>query len=114
MPGNLLAGFTLAALSFFALGYLLAALSPSARVAQTVGMVLAYPMIFLSGASIPLALLPSGIRHVADFIPLTYVVDLLQGLWYGEGWSSVSLDVAVLAGILVVATGLAARAFRWE
>lgn len=113
-PGAVFAGFTLAALAFFALGYLLAALSPSARVAQTIGMVLTYPMIFLSGASIPLALLPSGIRRVADFIPLTYVVHLLQGLWYGRGWGAVSLDVAVLGALLAVSTGLAARVFRWE
>lgn len=69
-----LAGFTLCALAFFALGYVLAGVASSARVAQAIGMVVAYPMMFLSGATIPLELLPPGLRHVADFIPLTYVV----------------------------------------
>ncbi len=110
----ILAGFTLSALSFFALGYLLASLAPSARVAQTVGMVLAYPMMFLSGATLPLELLPPGLRQVADFIPLTYVVRLMRGLWFGEPWTSLRLDVAVLAVILVVATTLSARVFRWQ
>lgn len=109
-----LAGFTLCALAFFALGYLLASLAPSARVAQTVGMVIAYPMMFLSGASLPLELLPSGLRHAADFIPLTYVVQLMRGLWFGDPWAGLLLSVAVLTGILVVATALSVRFFRWQ
>ncbi len=109
-----LAGFTLSALSFFALGYLVASLAPSARVAQTVGMVLAYPMMFLSGASLPLELLPPGLRQVADLIPLTYVVKLMRGLWFGDPWSSLRLDVAVLSVMLIVATALSARFFRWQ
>jgi len=117
LEGNVaavLAGFTLCALSFFALGYLLASLAPSARVAQTVGMVLAYPMMFLSGASIPIEVLPPGLRQVSDFIPLTYVVRLMRGLWFGDPWTGLRLDVAVLSGILVVATVVSARAFRWQ
>jgi ABC-2 type transport system permease protein len=109
-----LAGFTLSALSFFALGYLVASLASSARVAQTIGMVLAFPMMFLSGASLPLELLPPGLRRVADFIPLTYVVRLMRGLWFGEPWASLRLDIAVLAAILVAATAVSARVFRWQ
>ncbi len=117
VEGNVLAllgGFTLSALAFFSLGYLLAAVARSARMAQTVGMVVAYPMMFLSGASLPLELLPPGLRSVADLIPLTYVVRLMRGLWYGEGWAAVGTSVAVLSGILVVATALAVRFFRWQ
>jgi ABC-2 type transport system permease protein len=111
---TILAGFTLSALSFFALGYLLASLAPTARVAQTIGMVLAYPMMFLSGASLPLELLPPGLRHVTDFIPLTYVVKLMRGLWVDAPWASLRLDVAVLSAILIIATALSARFFRWQ
>jgi ABC-2 type transport system permease protein len=115
--GNILdvfAGFTLSALSFFALGYVLASVAPSARVAQTVGMVLTYPMMFLSGASLPLEALPAGLRQVADFIPLTYVVKLMRGLWVGDSWASLAPEVVVLAVLLVVATAISARVFRWE
>ncbi|HJW22260.1 MAG TPA: ABC transporter permease [Candidatus Limnocylindrales bacterium] len=111
---GLFGGFTLASLSFFALGYLLAGVAPSARLAQTVGMVLAYPMMFLSGASIPLEVLPPGVRQVADFIPLTHVVRLMRGLWAGDPWLSLTSEVAVLAGILIVAAAISVRVFRWE
>ncbi|HEY57715.1 MAG TPA: ABC transporter permease [Anaerolineae bacterium] len=42
------------------LGYLLAALLPTARTAQAVGSVLFFPMMFLSSTSIPLDLPPPG------------------------------------------------------
>jgi ABC-2 type transport system permease protein len=113
-PVSLLVGFSLCTLSFFALGYVLAGLAPSARVAQTAGMVIAYPMMFLSGASIPLEALPAGLQQVANLIPLTYVVRLMRGLWVGETWASLAPEVAVLALILVLAGAVAARVFRWE
>ena len=107
-------GFTLSALAFYGLGYLLAALAPTARIAQTVGMVLAFPMMFISGATIPLEVLPRNLRQVANFIPLTHVVTLLRGLWFGDPWSAHLTEVAVLGGTLVVSAFLAARLFRWE
>lgn len=115
--GSLLAvlgGFTLCALSFFSLGYLIASLAPTARAAQTIGMLLAYPMMFLSGATLPLELLPSGLRQVAEFIPLTHVVTLMRGLWAGEPWTALRPDVVILTAILLAGTTIAVRVFRWQ
>ena len=111
---SVLAGFTLSTLSFLSLGFVIASLAPSARVAQTVGMVLAYPMMFLSGATIPLEVLPAGVQRIADFLPLTYVVRLMRGLWVGEPWSNLLPEVLVLTGMLVVCSAISARFFRWE
>jgi ABC-2 type transport system permease protein len=111
---SVLAGFTLSTLSFLSLGFVIASLAPSARVAQTVGMVLAYPMMFLSGATIPLEVLPVGVQRIADFLPLTYVVRLMRGLWVGEPWSNLWPEVVVLTGMLVVCSAISARFFRWE
>ena len=101
-------------LTMFSIGYLIASLAPGARTAQVIGMVIFYPMMFLSGASIPLEVMPEGVRRIADFLPLTHVVTLLRGLWFGEGWGEHLTEVVVLGGILVVGAGLAARFFRWE
>ncbi len=101
-------------LAMFSIGYLIAGLAPGARTAQVVGMVIFYPMMFLSGASIPLEVMPETIERIADFLPLTYVVRLLRGLWFGDAWGEHLLETAVLAGVLLVCTALAARFFRWE
>lgn len=107
-------GFVLCCLSFFGLGFILAGLMPNARTAQIVGMVLLYPMMFLSGAGFPRELLPEAIKKVATFLPLTYVVNLLRGLWVGEAWSAHLLDVGVLLGMLLLGVIISAKTFRWE
>jgi len=111
---NVLGGICLGASTFLAVGYVLAGLAPTARVAQVVGMVLFYPMMFLSGASIPLELMPQGVRDASRFIPLTHVVSLIKGLWFGEGWGQHLSEVAILLGLLVVTLAVASRTFRWE
>jgi len=113
-PWSVALAFTFASLSFFALGFVLAGLLPTARSAQLVGMVLLYPMIFLSGSTIPLEILPEGVRSAARFLPLTYVVDLLRGLWIGEAWSQHWTAIAVLAGLLLVGVLVSVLTFRWE
>jgi ABC-2 type transport system permease protein len=111
---NVLVAFILSALAFYAFGYLLASLAPTARSAQTIGMLIFFPMIFLSGAGMPLQMLPEGLRRVSEFLPLTYVVRLMQGLWFNDAWNTLWLPVLVLVGILIAGTVLAARLFRWE
>ena len=113
-PFNVLAGFVLSSLSFFSLGFVLASLIPNARTAQIIAMVLTYPMIFLSGATIPLELLPETIRHYAQILPLTHVVTLLRGLWVGDGWVEHFTEVGILAAILVAGVIISAKTFRWE
>lgn len=115
--GNVLsvwAGFTLGSFAFFALGYLIAGIAPTARIAQAVGMVAMFPMMFLSGSAIPLEVLPPSVRSVSDFIPLTHVVTLMRGLWAGESWGQHLTELAVLGGVLIVGMTLSARLFRWE
>jgi len=111
---SLLGGFTLACLGFFSIGFILAGTMPSARAAQIVAMSLLYPMLFLSGAFFSLKLLPAAAQKVSAFLPLTYVVNLLSGLWVGEAWGRHLLDAGVLAGMLVIGVAISVKTFRWE
>lgn len=111
---NVLTAFTLSAMAFYSVGYLLASLAPTARIAQAVGMVIFFPMMFLSGAGMPLQLLPESLSKVSDFLPLSYVVRLLQGLWFGDAWLALWLPTLVLLALLVVGTATSVRFFRWE
>ncbi len=109
---DIFAAFTLSAFSFIAGGYLIASLAPSERAAMIIGQIIFFPMMFLSGAAIPLFVLPENIRKISDWLPLTYVVRLLQSLWFGQGWDTKA--VLILAAVLVVGTILSVRFFRWE
>ena len=115
--GNFLdiaAAFILSSLSFFSLGFILAGVMPTARTGQVVGMVIFYPMLFLSGAGLPLELLPDNIRNFSNFLPLTHVVTLLRGLWIGETWNQHTSEVIILACLLVVGVVISSKTFRWE
>lgn len=115
--GNLLsvtAAFTLSCVSFLTLGFVLAGLAKSARIAQTASMIIYFPMLFLSGATIPREAFPASVKHVSDYLPLTYAITLLRGMWLGEAWGKHMTDVWVLAAMLVVGAVISAKTFRWE
>ncbi len=111
---SILAGFAFASLSFFGMGFILASVMPTARTAQIVGMVLLYPMLILSGAGWPRELMPGAVLKISEFLPLTYVVNLLRGLWIGEAWSQHITDVIVLVVMLFVGVLVSVKLFRWE
>ncbi|MGP3971254.1 ABC transporter permease [Streptomyces sp. 6N223] len=100
--------------AFLAVGYALAAALPSPGAAQGMGNMLTYPLIVLSGGAVPLDVQPEGVRDISQFSPLTQLVEFLNSLWEGESWSENWVPVVVLAGLLVAATAVAARFFRWE
>ncbi|GAB4520489.1 MAG: hypothetical protein Fur0018_00030 [Anaerolineales bacterium] len=74
-------------------------------------MVLAFPMMFLSGATIPLQVMPASIQNLARWIPLTYAVELM---WLGDAWGTLTKPVMVLTAVGVVCALLTARFFRWD
>jgi ABC-2 type transport system permease protein len=111
---SMLGGFVLGSLSFFGIGFILAGMLPTARTAQVVAMVLVYPMLIFSGAAWPRELMPGTIQKISAFMPLTYVVNLLRGLWAGQSWGDHLLDVGVLIGMLMVGIIVSAKTFRWE
>jgi ABC-2 type transport system permease protein len=111
---NIAGAFVLSSMSFFALGFVVAGLMPTARTAQVVSMVLFYPMLFLSGAAIPREVMPETIQQYAKALPLTHVVSLLRGLWIGESWGQHLTEAGVLVAMTVVGVIISAKTFRWE
>jgi ABC-2 type transport system permease protein len=108
--GRVALAFVLSTLSFLTVGFLLGSLAGSARSAQAIGMILFFPMWLLSGAGPPPEVMGEGMRRVSDLLPLTYAVRSLQDPWLGSGSSTT--DLALLAGILVIAALVAVRRLR--
>ncbi|MGD1052632.1 MAG: ABC transporter permease [Candidatus Dormibacteria bacterium] len=108
-PGVVL-GFAVALISFLALGLLIAALFPTARSAQSAGMVLFFPLYLISGAAPPLSVLPTAMQRIADFDPLNYAVRALQDPWFGFGITATNL--IVLTGVALASGAGAALLFR--
>ena len=72
-------------------------------------------MLFLSGATFPLAMFPSWLLVFAQFIPATYLVTGMQAILVGHqslavNWQAVGA-LALTAGIGLL---LSVKLFRWE
>ena len=106
--------FTLTTLSIFSIGLLIAGVLPNGKAVNLVAYLIYFPMLFLSGATIPMQIMPAGVQTVAKVLPLTYGVKLMQGVWLGEKLGAFGLEIAVLSLILLVCTALAVRLFKWE
>jgi ABC-2 type transport system permease protein len=113
-PWEFLAAIGLTMASMSAMGLVVAALAPSERAAEVIGNLLYFPMMFLSGASLPAQLFPEGLRAFTKVLPLTHGVDLIKGVWLGGSFGDYPVAVIVLAGTAVVFTVIAAVTFRWE
>jgi ABC-2 type transport system permease protein len=100
------------ALAMCALGFVLAAVAPNARTANAIGFVVYFPMIFLCGAVIPRHALAASLRRIGELLPLAPVVTGLGDAWSGAGLNVAAL--AALAAMVVVASVVGARVFRWE
>ena len=111
-PAAVAAAFSLSALSFCALGVFLGAVLPTARSAQGAGLILFFAMFMLSGAGPPPETLGGAMKLISDVLPLTHVITVLQDPWLGFGWDT--SGSIVVAAILVGASALSLRLFRWE
>jgi lipooligosaccharide transport system permease protein len=71
-------------------------------------------MLFLSGAFMPLQMMPAQAQALSQWLPMTHLVALLRGAWYGAPWSGLWVDAAVLAGVAALGVAIVALTFRWE
>lgn len=85
----------------------------NAEMTMMIGILLTFPIIFLSTAMMPEGLLPGWLETVGRFNPITYVINATRELMnFGYDWSQVGLALGVIAGVgLFTLTG-ATRAFR--
>jgi ABC-2 type transport system permease protein len=116
--GNLLSVavlVTVGTVSFGSLGLVVASVTNTMQETQVLNQIIWLPLIFLSGATFPLAYLPNSVQHVGLFLPATYLVTALQGALY-QSFSVSQLLVQILALALwaILTFFVAAQLFRWE
>ena len=105
----------LGAVSFLALGYVLASFTRTEEAANGITQVVQFPMMFLSGVFFPIEAMPQFLQSVARLIPLTYLADALRQVMVGgTAFAPLWVCAAVLLGWLVVCFAIASRKFRWQ
>jgi ABC-2 type transport system permease protein len=114
-PENLvlfLAAYLLASAVVIAIGLLLGVLLPTARAAQSVGLLAWFVTLFVGGGGPPPEVLPEGLRTIGDWWPLTPVVQTLQEPWLTGEWATRASLVAAAVGLVCLAG--AWRFYKWD
>ncbi len=101
--------------AFRSMGMIIAAVVNSAQEANILTQILYLPMLFLSGATFPVSIMPIWVQTVAQFMPATYLYGGMQAIMIG-GQSLVANAISVLALVvtLCVALVVGTKLFRWE
>jgi ABC-2 type transport system permease protein len=108
----LTAVFVLGSASLFAVGLIVAAVAPSARVAAGLGWLAFFPLAFLAGMYLPRNLMPDLLARIGDFTPMAAFREAVQAAWVGA--TPHPLHLVVMAATTVLAAAVAAKLFRWE
>jgi ABC-type multidrug transport system permease subunit len=116
--GDLLSLFvlvTVGTVAFASLGLVVASVTNTMQETQVLNQLLWLPLIFLSGATLPIAFLPKVAQGVAVFLPATYLVTGLQNAMYSSFpiWKLLT-QILSLFFWTVLTFFVAAQLFRWE
>lgn len=112
---SLLLFLVLGATAFRAIGLIIASVANSMGESQIIIQTLYFPMLLLSGATIPVMVFPDWLQIVSQFIPATYLFGgvqaiLLRGETLAANWTAAG---ALLLTILLC-TFISIKLFRWE
>jgi ABC-2 type transport system permease protein len=118
--GDIFATFILISIgniAFASLGLVVASVTNTMQETQVINQLIWLPLIFLSGATFPLAFLPKVVQKVSLFLPATYLVQGLSRTIFGSAhiWEhNVLISLGSLVCWAVLTFFLSAQLFRWE
>jgi ABC-2 type transport system permease protein len=106
---------TLGIITFAALGLIIASVTNSTQETQVINQILWSAFLFLSGATLPLPMLPVWMQRFALFLPATYLVTGLERVMVARvSITQIGSEIVALAVSAAIAFFLSQQLFRWE
>ncbi len=114
-PVNLFIIGSLGLFAFAGIGMVVASIANTMQETQVICNLLWFAMMFLSGATAPLAQLPEVIRHVALFLPSFYLVYAMQAILFRSA-SLLGMIPEIIAMVITFGAGylVSFKMFRWD
>lgn len=100
--------------ALFSMGMLIGSLVPNMKIANAVCTLLYFPMLFLSGATIPYEIMPKSVQLISNVFPLTQGIKLLKGVVTGMPDGNYIFQFALMSSITVVCLTISIICFKWE
>jgi len=106
---------TVGTISFGSLGLVVASVTNTMQETQVINQLLWLPLIFLSGATFPLAYLPATVQKVGLFLPATYLVNgLQQAIFHDQRPWQLLIEALSLGAWAILTFFVSSQLFRWE
>lgn len=116
--GNLSGVFVLVTagtISFASLGLIVASVTNTMQETQIINQIIWFVFLFLSGATLPLPLLPNFVQAFSLYLPATYLVSGLQRAMIDHaGPASLGAEMISMVGCALIAFLISAQLFRWD
>ena len=94
------------------MGFFFTAVGRDAKITNLLCYLFYFIMLFLSGATMPDMLFPDNVKAVSAFLPMTYAVDLMQGVFAGDSLLSHGKELLILGSLTVLLSSAAALLYR--
>ena len=119
-PLEFVVAFVVGYAALLGIGMISAAVARTSSAANQIGTLLFVALMFFGGAFLPRVLMPDVLREAGEFIPPG--LQALTAAWSAEagevtataGGQPFWLQIAMMAGIALMASAVAANLFRWE
>lgn len=106
--------FYITMFAMYGIGIFMASVCRTQKVANLVCTIVYFPMLLLSGATIPFEVYPSAIQGVAQFLPLSVGIELLKttSLNLSNTGFMASMFYLIVLGIVSIVCSI--KIFKWE
>lgn len=111
-PVSIILAMLISVISIFSIGFFFTAVARDSKITNLLCYLSYFVMIFLSGATMPKELFPETIKTISSFLPMTYAVDLMQGIFKGNTFTEHITELVVLFVISAVCIGAGAFLYR--
>lgn len=100
--------------AIFSMGMMIASISGTVKTANLLSTFIYFPMLFLSGATIPYEIMPGGLQKISSFMPLTQGIKLLKNVSLAVPGQSWIKPVVILSATAIICLIVSLKTFRWE
>ena len=117
MPGSpwmFLFAYFLVILAMYGIGMMIASIAPNIKTANLLCSLVYFPMLFLSGATVPYEIMPKTMQRITDVLPLTQGIKLMKGFSLGTDMGNLLFPVILMICLAVISILISIRFFRWE
>lgn len=98
--------------TIFSLGFLFSALGKDEKMTYACCFFVYFVSIFLSGATMPDMLFPSIMQTISKCLPMTYAVDLMQGVFGGNALTEYTTELVILGILTTIFTIIGGILYR--